>query len=95
MPIIKVPTPSIVAGVVPALNTPEIPVIVNCVTVIGAPSGSLSFNKTSPEIGLSSSVTLLSSLTVIGLSLTGVIVIVKVLETVAPVAAPLLSSVIV
>ena len=51
-----VPTPGMVADV-PAVNVPVTPKIVNCVTVIGLASGSESFVKTFPEIGVSSGVT--------------------------------------
>ncbi len=54
--ITKVPTPGIVT-VVPAVNIPVTPTIVNCETVIGFPSGSLSFDNTFPVIGVSSGVT--------------------------------------
>ena len=78
-----VPTPGMVA-ICPAVNVPVTPKTVNCVTVIGLPSGSESFVKTFPEIGVSSGVTKLSSFTVIGESLTAVTVIANVPVSVPP-----------
>ena len=90
---VRVPLPGIVAVVV---KVPTIPSMVNCVTVKVEPaSRSESFVNTFTVTGVSSGVVLLSSLTAIGSSFIGVMVMVKVLETVAPVAAPLLSSVMV
>ena len=61
-------------AVVPAVNVPETPAIVNCDTVSGPPSGSLSFVKTLPVAGVFSGVIILSSFTVIGASFTAVTV---------------------
>ena len=79
----RVPTFGIVA-VTPAVNVPEIPAILNCVTVIALPSGSVSLVKTLPFIGVSSGPVRLSSFAATGLSFTGVIVIVKLAAAIAP-----------
>ena len=70
--------------VVPAVNVPGTPKMVNCVTVIGLPSGSESLVNTFPEIGVSSGVTRLSSFTAIGESFTAVTVIANVPVSVPP-----------
>ena len=55
-----VPTFGMVA-VCPAVNVPETPAIVNCVTVKASPSKSVSFVNTFPVAGVSSEVVLISS----------------------------------
>ena len=79
---VKVPLPGIVAVDV---NVPVIPVMVNCVTIkVVLPSGSESLVNTFTVTGVSSGVTLLSSLTAIGLSLIAVTVIAKFAFAVPP-----------
>ncbi len=84
-----VPLPGIVAVEV---NVPEIPAMVNCVTLktVPLPSGSESFVNTFTVTGVSSGVVLLSSFTAIGLSLTAVTEITK-----SPLSVPPLPSLIV
>ena len=77
-----VPLPDIVADDV---KVPAIPSMVNCVIVkVVPPSGSESLVNTFTVTGVSSGVVLLSSLTAIGLSLTGVTVIVRFAFAVPP-----------
>ena len=80
---VNVPLPGITAVEV---KVPVIPAMVNCETVktVPPPSGSESLVNTFTVTGVSSGVTLLSSLTAIGLSFTAVTVIDKFAFAVPP-----------
>ena len=83
VPITIVPTPGIVSTVLPAVNVPATPAIVNVVTVI-VPSGEVkSASMTLPTFAVSSGVVVTSLLSV-KLSSTAVTVIAKVDVSGAP-----------